>query len=298
MKKALKIIISLICVVVAAAVLYAILHKPALPEMTTAIADAGTVTQTIDLSGNLVYPQTRQVAFPQSGKVDGVYVTLGQTVFQGDILAAFASTSFKQPNGETSIISGTSITAPIDGIVTSVLINPDDYVAAGVPVIVISGPTRNFQVVASVPESSVVALSTQDFDANITVDALPGVVFNGRVTSISPSAIPVQGVVNYQATVIITSVATDGKGGFDDLKAGMSATVDVITKQLSNVISVPARAVLTHDDGSKYVRVISDNQDVGYDERTVTTGLKGDNGNVVITDGLAAGEQVVLSIKK
>lgn len=299
MKKPFKIAIAIIAVVIVGLIIFAILKPKPLPVMTTAAVAQGTVTQTIDLQGNLAYPQTRQVAFMQAGKVDGVYVSLGSTVFQGDILAKFADYTTKLPDGSTITTIGTTITAPISGVVTGVLATPDTLVAAGQPVVVINGPARSFQVHAQVPESDVVALAAQAFDANITIDALPGITFGGYVTSIAPSAIPVQGIVTYDAIITVDHVITDGKGGFDDLRAGMSASVSVITRQIDNAIFIPVRAVLTHDDGSKYVRVVnSDNKTTGYDERTVIDGLRGDNSQVVITDGLAVGEIVVVSIKK
>ena len=291
--------LAALAVVIVGLIIFAILKPKPLPQMTTAVAEQGTITQTVDLSGNLAYPQTRQVAFMQAGKIDGVYVSLGSTVFQGDILAKFADYSTKLSDGSTVTTIGAAIEAPISGVVTGVLATPDTLVAAGQPVVVINGPSRSFQVHAQVPESDVVALSSRAFDAIITVDALPGVTFGGFVTSIAPSAIPVQGVVTYDAIITLDHVITDGKGGFDDLRAGMSASVSVITRQIDNAIHVPARAVLTHDDGSKYVRVTNaDNKETGYDERTVTTSLRGDNGQVIITDGLAVGETVVVSVKK
>jgi multidrug efflux pump subunit AcrA (membrane-fusion protein) len=298
MKKALKIVLAIIAVLIIAAILFAIFSPKPLPQMTTAVVEQGTVTQTIDLSGNLAYPQTRQVAFTQSGQVDGVYVALGSIVFEGDILAKFADGATKLPDGSTVTTTGLLITAPISGVVTGVLATPDTLVAAGQPVVVIDGPTRSFQVHAQVTESDVVTLSMQAFDATVTVDALPGVTFAGFVTSIAPSAIPLQGVVSYDAIITLDHIITDGKGGFDDLRAGMSASVSVITKTISDAIHIPQRAVLTHDDGSKFVRVISDNKEFGYDERAVIAGLRGDNGIIVITDGLAVGEPVVVSIKK
>jgi len=299
MKKPFKIALAIIAIALVGLIIFAVLRPKPLPAMTTAAVQQGTVTQTVDLSGNLAYPQTRQVAFLQAGQVDGVYVSLGSVVFEGDILAKFADYSTKLADGRTITTTGASITAPISGIVTGVLATPDTLVAAGQPIVVINGPSRSFQVHAQVPESDVVALSAQAFDANITVDALPGVLFAGFVTSIAPSAIPVQGVVTYDAIITLDHVITDGKGGFDDLKAGMSANVSVITKQVNNAIYIPARAVLTRDDGSKYVRVTNvDNKETGYDERTVTTGLRDDDGLIVITDGLAVGETVVASIKK
>ncbi len=299
MKKPFKIALAVIAVIIIGLVIFAILKPKPLPQMTTAVAEQGTVTQTVDLSGNLAYPQTRQVAFTQAGQVDGVYVSLGSVVFEGDILAKFADYSVKLPDGSTVTTVGQSITAPISGIVTGVLATLDTLVAAGQPVVVINGPSRSFQVHAQVPESDVVVLSVQAFDANITVDALPGVIFGGFVTSIAPSAIPVQGVVTYDAIITLDHVITDGKGGFDDLRAGMSASVSVITKQVANAIYIPARAVLTKDDGSKYVRITDvTNKETGYYDRTVVTGLRGDNGLIVITDGLAVGENVVVSIKK
>lgn len=105
----------------------------------------------------------------------------------------------------------------------------------------------------------------------------------GTVTEVSQVADASSGVARYSVTVAFTD--TSG-----DYAAGASVSVDVVVAQTADdTLSVPVRAVTT-TDGASTVRVRTDD---GTETRTVTTGATVD-GMVAVTEGLAAGESVVV----
>ena len=70
------------------------------------------------------------------------------------------------------------------------------------------------------------------------MDAFPDEVLEGQISEVAPAAEVQSGVVLYPVTVRV--VATDLP-----LKAGMSATVDMVTAAVADALVVPVRAVTT-----------------------------------------------------
>ena len=113
---------------------------------------------------------------------------------------------------------------------------------------------------------------------------MEGTELAGRVTKVDvlPSEGSSSGVVEYPATIALTQSA---KG----VRAGMSASAEVVVDQASNTLAVTSEAIASGPGGGS-VTVLEDGKEV---ERTVTTGLKGDETTQILS-GVAAGETVVL----
>lgn len=79
--------------------------------------------------------------------------------------------------------------------------------------------------------------------AEISVDSYPGRVFPGRVSEISPSATP-RGPQN-QSSVITFEVDVEVIGSPPELLPGMSADVDIIVFEESDILQLPIPAVLS-----------------------------------------------------
>jgi macrolide-specific efflux system membrane fusion protein len=92
------------------------------------------------------------------------------------------------------------------------------------------------------------------------------------------------GVAQYPVTVAFTA-------GSKQIFVGSTVTGAIATNTRDNVLQVPARAVTT-TNGASTVTVRSNGRD---ETRTVKTGLTA-NGMVEITQGLKAGEQVVIRL--
>ncbi|HEX4732154.1 MAG TPA: HlyD family efflux transporter periplasmic adaptor subunit [Solirubrobacterales bacterium] len=115
--------------------------------------------------------------------------------------------------------------------------------------------------------------------ATVSVDSLEGTELSGEVTKLS--VLPSEegsSVVEYPATILLTQSA---KG----LRAGMSASAEVVVEQVKNAITVSSEALsgktVTVEEGGKEVT------------KTVTTGLAGDETTQIIS-GLKVGDTVVL----
>ena len=91
-------------------------------------------------------------------------------------------------------------------------------------------------------------------------------------------------MVNYPVTISLNNPPAG-------VEAGMSANINVITKQASNALYVPNRAV--HAVGQqKTVTVLYEGQQI---QVPVTTGLTNDSYTQITSGTLKAGDQVVTS---
>lgn len=121
-----------------------------------------------------------------------------------------------------------------------------------------------------------------DDAVEIRCDAYPGERFSGSITKIGIDADLATG--NFSVEIRLDN-------GDLRLKSGMSAHVTITTDVLAQVIAVPQKALLVRQSGNLVFLV----DDAGKARAgSVTAGLSlGDN--VIITDGLAPGDRLVVS---
>jgi HlyD family secretion protein len=193
------------------------------------------------------------------------------------------------------------------------------------------------EVQIQVNENDIVNVSVND-TANIEVDAYPERTFKGVVTEIANSAqITGEGtneqVTNYEVKIRVTTPHNLDMTGNEQIvqqasqefpkdsftpsfKPGMSATVDVETETVYNVVSVPIQAVTVRDfandaqNDSTRADTSSADQDLIIPEedlrkvvfsvedgvakrKEVKTGIS-DNTHIQILSGVSAGEEIVI----
>lgn len=122
----------------------------------------------------------------------------------------------------------------------------------------------------------------------ISIDALPGRTFTGKVVTIAPLPDATSMFMNPDLKVYNTQIEIDGNG--EELRNGMSCQAEIIIKQFADTLFVPLQAVL-RVDGQPTVYLA---RGEGFEARPVTTGL--DNNRMIqILAGLSAGDQVLLT---
>jgi len=138
-----------------------------------------------------------------------------------------------------------------------------------------------------VHETAVDRVKTQQ-KARIKVDALPDLTFDGQVLKIGVLPDTQSRWLNPDLKVYSTDVSV--KGSHDFLKPGMSAQVEIIVKELRNVLRVPIQAVLSRQ-GANYCLVLRDEQHP-VPQRVIT----GDYNDsfVEIREGLSEGDLVLV----
>jgi HlyD family secretion protein len=103
----------------------------------------------------------------------------------------------------------------------------------------------------------------------------------GKVTVVSPSA-------DAGGTTLQIWVEAPNPGG--KLKPGTSARVSIVAETLRNVVTIPAEALLTSDEGKTVVKTID--KDLIAHEEKVEVGVSSE-GRVQIMSGVSAGDKVV-----
>jgi HlyD family secretion protein len=147
------------------------------------------------------------------------------------------------------------------------------------------GDFNTFELVADVAEVDVSRIEVGQ-PAQISIDALPGVTFNGAVRRIAPSSTSVQGVVDYPVTIQLTDQ------DLSQVRPGMTAVATILNKEESQGWLVPQNAVQRGANGP-YVQVVRNGKP---EPVSVTTGTPQGEWIVVYSPELQAGDTVVGSV--
>lgn len=181
-------------------------------------------------------------------------------------------------------LSKTVLRSPIDSVITRQDGKDGAIVAPNVTLVsLIAG---NLLVEANIPEVDIAKVKL-DNSVSITLDAYgEDVKFEGKVFKIDPAETVIEGVATYKTKIFF--VKSDNR-----VKPGMTANIDILTDKKEGVITIPQRSVKT-SGGKKAVMIYLPGKTAG-EEREVTTGLRGSDGNVEILSGLAEGERILSS---
>ena len=177
-------------------------------------------------------------------------------------------------------LDNTKLVALFDGYVAQVNFAVGDTAGTGAAVVI--ADLSKLQVGVTISEVDIAKIKVGQA-AQLTLDALPGQTYDGKVISIGPVGTVTQGVVNYP---VIISVSNPDASIMPGMTANLAITVD----QRQNVLLVPLRAVRTQGN-QKIVTVLYQGQQIAV---PVTVGLTNDQ-SAEITSGLKAGDEVVLN---
>ena len=229
-------------------------------------------------------------------------------------------------------LSKTSIYAPVGGTVSKLNIEKGERVAgasqfgSGTEILRIAN-LLTMEVNVSVNENDIVRVTLND-TAIVEVDAYQNRKFKGVVTEISTSAntvgVSADQVTNFEVKIRIQpesyqDLVKADKPNESPFRPGMSATVDIQTESMTDVLTLPIQAVTTRADTSQaaLAKAEKDKEDSGgnqneantkkktevaqeyvflYDKGQakmvkVKTGIQ-DNTYIQITEGLTEGQEV------
>lgn len=220
-------------------------------------------------------------------------------------------------------LTKTSIYAPMTGTVSMLLVEKGERVIGaqmmtGTEMMRIADLNR-MEVKVEVNENDIVRVNMHD-TALIEVDAFLGEKFKGVVTEIANSAkttgLTTDQVTNFEVKVLLLRDSYQSlydQGYQNPFRPGMSATVDIQTKTLSDILTIPIQAVTTRSDsiladttGGEYV---SKNEDSSSDEisevvfivnddkaevKKVKTGIQ-DNNYIQILEGLEDEDEIIVA---
>lgn len=214
-----------------------------------------------------------------------------------------------------SNFQGSSVVAPMDGVVLTKNVEIGESITSGVSsfnagtVLFSVADTSRMIVKAGVNEVDIGKIRT-GMPVKVTLDAYPKVAFKGKIDRIAPAV-----RVEEKVRVFDVEIRLDAQGR--ELRSGMTANIDVVGERKDKVLTVPVEAVFKRDDqeivyvkkaidpkafadeskkkleGEAAKKAEKDAWKKFFDQRVVTTGLA-DNAKVEILAGLKAGEEVAL----
>ncbi len=218
----------------------------------------------------------------------------------------------------------TTIYAPADGTISVLNVELGERVLgtqqmAGTEILRVAN-LNNMEVEVDVNENDIVKIKEGDL-ANVEVDAYLKKQFKGVVTSISNSAsstLTADQVTNFKVKVRILKESyqdlLEGKPEtYSPFRPGMTATVDIITKTKTNVLSVPISSVVVKSDTAAVKEIkVEDPKDQKQEApksdkklecvfvkvgdkakiKIIKTGIQDDT-NIEVISGLKKGDQVI-----
>ena len=208
---------------------------------------------------------------------------LKKTGSSAQTIAAQAATvaAYKAEYGKDRIIS------PIDGIITRADPSVGEFVQAGKIIYGVQSDSV-YKIEAYVPEADIAKITAGNY-ASTTLDAYgQNVDFPAMVVMIDPAETVLEGVPTYKVTLLFLQKD-------ERIRSGMTANLDILTRERTGVIVVPTRAIVD-DSGTKIVRLLK-SDDKSFVSVPVTVGLKGSDGMIEIVSGLEAEDKVVTYIK-
>jgi HlyD family secretion protein len=196
-----------------------------------------------------------------------------------DIAAAEARVAAAQATLDSAFIS-----APFSGVISEVVVKPGDQVSAGTVAFRLDD-LSHLLVDVEVSEVDINRIQSGQ-DVVLTFDAVLAREYRGVVTEVALVGTTVQGVVSFKVTVELLDAD-------ENVRAGMTAAVNLVVSQLEDVLVVPNRAVRTLN-GERVVYVVR----AGSPEPvpvTIELGASSDSFSEVLGGELAEGDQVVLN---
>lgn len=194
-----------------------------------------------------------------------------------DLAAAEARVAAAQ-----AAISQAQQTAPFAGTITQVASKPGDQVAPGTEGFRLDDLSR-LLVDVQVSEIDINRIRVGQ-DVRLSFDAILNREYQGVVSEVALVGSSEQGVVDFTVTVELTDPD-------EAVKPGMTAAVNVVVEQLTDVLLVPNRAVRVRD-GNRVVYVLRNGRP---DPVTITLGASSETMSQVLEGDLQVGDPIVLN---
>lgn len=225
--------------------------------------------------------------FEISGTVKKIYIEEGQTVKTGEIIAELESTDDAVNDVEKMYLK-----APIDGEILKINFKVGEKV---------TGDRTETQ--ASVDSSSSVILmdpSAIYVKSNVTETDISDIEMGQQIRlsidslsleNVAAEVISVSDLPNIDSSGIVTyEVVGKLTETNSDIKDGMTTFLTYLKKEKKDVLLIPNKAIFV-EDGKQYVSV--ETSEGNTEKRAVVGGLT-DGVNTEITEGLKAGEKVII----
>ena len=233
----------------------------------------GTIENSVIINGDVLAAKQISLFPTVAGKVVETRFQVGDWVSQGAVVAMI------DPSRPGEVYSYNPVTSTISGTILQSPVNPGDTVSTQTPVYVV-GDLSSLMVETFVPERFSNA-ARRGLPAQVFLEALPGEVFHTIVEEVSPVLDPASRTVRIRLR--FTGPA-DSR-----IKAGMFATVSLVTSTRRNVPVIPRGAVI--NTYGSWICFIVNERNIAQ-RREIKTGLQNES-FLEVLEGLSLGDKVV-----
>ncbi len=182
------------------------------------------------------------------------------------------------------------IRAPVAGIVLERKVDP------GEPVVPLTSFQAGTELATIADMSDLIFKGTVDeidvgklevgVPARLNIGALPGEPVAGRLTRIAPQAKEEEGARLFDVEIELDPSEVV-------LRAGYSATADLVIREKTEILMIPERLVLFEDDGATtFVEIPGSGPEAEPERVQIQAGLS-DGLNLEVVEGLAEGDEIV-----
>lgn len=181
--------------------------------------------------------------------------------------ASIARAQASRFNAETAL-SRTIIRAPMEGVVLQKFVEEGTIIASALGMsaqgtnLVQIGDVSRMYVDVAVDETDIASVDIGQ-TVDVSVEAYPGIPFEGKVIRIDPQAVVLQNVTSVHVRVEIDNSAPT----FRLLKPAMNATCEFVMDKVDSAIKVPNEAIREDNEG-KYVEIGSGGKTPPPDPKT------------------------------
>jgi len=270
----------------------------------TIAVSTGDVHEFVSAAGHLMPIATKTLSFDMPGRITRLKVEEGSRVTAGSVVCELEANSSASlpgdylrslqewaptPDTDAAEKKLASIRAPFDGVAVSVNASVGSYVTAGQPVITVID-TSSHVVDIEIDEIDLTRVSP-GMEATITFDAIPGLKLPGKVDSIAQMAVPKGGIVTIPVRISVD-------GWHELLKPGLTASVKILSRTLSDVVKIPIRSWIDHEGEPSAIRIEDDIPifvplELGLSDGEYTHVLSGlEPGDIIVLDAVAVQEKL------
>ena len=230
------------------------------------VATTGSISNSLSFTGTMQLVNSATYTAPENVKVREVYVSLGDTVKDGDKLIRLSN--------------GNTIEAEFDGTVTALEAAKGDEVSSGATLATVAD-FDHMKVSVRVGESDIASVAVGQ-SCRVTVSSA-GATYDSEISKIDYVSYTGNNVAYYTTTVNVDT------SGTENIYPGMQATVTVPLEEANDVIVLKMDALSTARDNTAFV--YKEAADGSMEAVKVTVGVS--NGNYVeIKEGIEDGETV------
>lgn len=212
------------------------------------------------------------------------------TIAKNQYKAAQSQTELARLNleGTQLQLDNATITSPIAGLVAGINVKEGELVTPGVPgapPVAIVIDTTSLKFLANADETDITKVKIGQ-TVKITLDAYPERTFSGKILMTGITPVPTEGgAIAYSVNIAFDQKSVSG------LREGMNGDADIVIGKVSDVLVIPASAVLD-EEGRSYAFII------GSDNKLVKKEIK--LGQIFeeffeVTGGLDEGQRIVES---